>query len=83
MTGMAGRDSSRMDSSRTGFVKAVPRAAALAAVLLALGGLSACREHEQGRPLIYHQGEYEGQPDTPLSEEDLRVLQQRALKQAG
>ena len=50
-------------------------------VLLALAG---CREEEQGRPLDYEPGVYPGdKPSTPLSEETLSELRQRALQQGG
>ncbi len=48
------------------------------AVLVALAG---CREDEQGRPLHYDKGVYQGQPDQDLREDTLEMLRQRAQHQ--
>ena len=54
-----------------------------ALVLLALAGLAACDEAEQGRTLRYEKGTYLGETGTPLSESELNQLRQRAKQQAG
>lgn len=53
---------------------------AAAASVLA-GGLSACREDEQNRPLSYAKGIYGGAADEPLGEEQQRALQRRGYFQ--
>lgn len=53
---------------------------AVAAFVLLLG---ACDESEQGRILHYKKGTYLGKPDTPLGEEQVEKLRQRATLQAG
>ncbi len=54
------------------------------AVCLALIALASCRPEEQGRPLHYEQGVFQGkQESTPLSDADLAQLRQRALMQGG
>ena len=45
--------------------------------------LGACRDDEQGRPLGYDKGNYAGKPDTPLSDEARRAIQDRVHYQAG
>ncbi len=54
-------------------------------VLLAMvtigGGLAACRDDEQGRPLIKEKGVYEGQADEELDQERLQELKSRAAGQ--
>ena len=55
-------------------------------MILALGlvsslALGACREEEQDRILIQQKGVYQGQSDTPLTEEQLRELRFRANQQ--
>ena len=55
-------------------------------VMLALATLSAlavgaCREEEQDRILIQQKGVYQGQSDTPLTEEQLRELRFRGNQQ--
>jgi len=52
----------------------------VAAAILALG-LGACREQEQGRPLAYQKGVYQGQEDPALSDEQIRDLQRRGQQQ--
>jgi len=44
-------------------------------------GLGACRENEQNRPLHLEKGTYSGQPDTELTEDQRRALQQRGQLQ--
>lgn len=58
-----------------------PIAAVLLAVALA-GGLSSCREDEQGRPLTYEKGVYGGAEDQPLPPGTDQALQQRARYQS-
>lgn len=53
-------------------------------LVLLLGSLSlvaSCREDEQDRVLFEEKGVYQGQPDQPLSEQQLDVLRQRASNQ--
>ncbi|MCP5365648.1 MAG: hypothetical protein H6905_10565 [Hyphomicrobiales bacterium] len=50
------------------------------AILLSLG-LTACDSHQQSRPLNYEKGVYLGRPDTPLSEDTLQRLRDRAAYQ--
>ena len=55
-------------------------------MVLALGlmlslAVGACREEEQDRILIQQKGVYQGQADSPLSEEQLRELRFRASQQ--
>ena len=56
---------------------------------MAIGGclllgltLSACREEEQGRKLLYDKGTYLGEADEGLSDEDRAKLRQRATYQS-
>ncbi len=51
-------------------------------VVLALA-TAACDQDEQGRVLMYKPGEYLGEPDTQLTDEQREVLRQRAKQQAG
>lgn len=44
-------------------------------------GLASCRESEQDRPLIYHNGVYGGKPDTELTDQQRRELQLRGQNQ--
>ncbi len=53
----------------------------LAIGLIAALSVGACREEEQGRILIQEKGVYQGQPDTALSEAQLRELRFRANQQ--
>jgi len=53
----------------------------LAIGLIAALSVGACREEEQGRILIQQKGVYQGQPDTALSEAQLRELRFRANQQ--
>lgn len=50
--------------------------------LVALATLAGCREEEQGRPLSYSKGVYQGQPDNGLSDDTLGALRQRAQRQS-
>lgn len=50
--------------------------------LTALAMLAGCREHEQGRPLLYSKGTYQGKPDTDLSADTLEELRLRAQHQS-
>jgi len=45
--------------------------------------IAACDQDEQGRVLTYEKGTYLGDADTPLSEEQVNELRQRAAQQAG
>lgn len=47
----------------------------LGVVALAITG---CREEEQGRPLAFEPGVYKGEKLQPLTDDQLRVLQDRA-----
>ncbi len=57
--------------------------AAIATVLIAAVALSACRGEEQGRVTFYKKGQYLGQKDDTLSEEQLALARERAAYQAG
>lgn len=50
--------------------------------LVALAALAGCREQEQGRPLTYSKGTYQGQPDDGLRDDTLEALRQRAQRQS-
>jgi len=54
-------------------------------VWLAIAGLAivvqGCREDEQNRSLTYDKGNYQGQPDQALSDEQVDLLRQRATGQ--
>lgn len=52
-------------------------------VLAASLALGSCRENEQGRPLQYSKGNYAGKPDTPLSAEARRSIQDRVRHQGA
>ena len=56
---------------------------AVVAALIAAVALSACRGEEQGRVTVYKKGQYLGQKDDTLSEEQVAVLRERAASQAG
>lgn len=56
---------------------------AAAAALMAAVALSACRGEEQGRVTLYKKGQYLGQKDDILSDEQVAVLRERAASQAG
>jgi hypothetical protein len=66
-----------MGNTRTG----VSAGLVVSLLVLATLGLGGCREEEQGRPISLEKGEYAGKPDTPLTEEQLRALQQRGKLQ--
>ncbi len=53
----------------------------LALGLIAALSVGACREEEQNRILIQQKGVYQGQADTPLTEQQLRELRSRANQQ--
>ncbi|RDD62879.1 hypothetical protein [Ferruginivarius sediminum] len=55
-------------------------AVALSAAMLAIAG---CNEQEQGRVLYHDKGVYQGEPDSPLADETVDTLRQRALNQRG
>jgi hypothetical protein len=59
-------------------LRAVVTAVALFAVAI---GLAACEEDEQDRVLRYEPGTYLGEEDTPLSDEKVNNLRQRAANQ--
>jgi hypothetical protein len=44
-------------------------------------GLAGCREEEQDRALHLEKGVYAGKPDTPLTEDQRRALEQRGQLQ--
>ena len=44
------------------------------AVALAATALVACREEEQGRPLSFHKGTYEGAPGQTLTADAVKAL---------
>ncbi|MDX1711710.1 MAG: hypothetical protein R3316_11310 [Rhodovibrionaceae bacterium] len=62
-------------------MKPSSRAVLTAAALTAALGLAACEEDEQDRVLMYEPGTYLGQEDTPLAEEKVNDLRQRAKNQ--
>lgn len=64
-----------MDATRRLLTLVLLGATALAA--------TACKESEQDRVLIHEKGVYQGEADTPLKEETLDDLRQRARNQAG
>ncbi len=49
-----------------------------ALVLGAVLALAGCREDEQGRPLTFEPGVYKGEKSQPLTQDQLRALQDRA-----
>ena len=53
----------------------------LAIGLVATLSVGACREEEQDRILFQQKGVYQGQADTPLTEDQLRELRFRANQQ--
>ncbi len=52
-------------------------------IVVVAAGLSACRDDALKREYINEKGVYEGKADTPLTPEQQRVLDQRALRQQG
>ncbi len=50
--------------------------------LLAVAALAGCREQEQGRPLMYEKGVYQGQQDDALTDDTLETLRLRAQRQS-
>lgn len=57
------------------------RLALAAALGIAATSVAGCREEEQGRMLLYEKGTYKGQPDTPLPQQRIDELRQRAAGQ--
>ncbi len=60
--------------------------AGMGRLVLAIGlvttlAVGACREEEQDRILIQQKGVYQGQADTPLTEDQVRELRFRASQQ--
>lgn len=58
------------------------RFTAIVAIALTTLSISACRESEQGRVLMYKQGVYQGKKDTALKADVLAALHRRASLQA-
>ena len=54
------------------------RASAFVATCALLAGVAGCRQDEQGRPLQFEPGKYQGQTDQKLDAKMERELQQRA-----
>jgi hypothetical protein len=52
----------------------------LAMIVLAIG-VTACREHEQGRPMVKEKGVYQGPEDQELGQQRLDDLRMRAAGQ--
>ena len=52
------------------------------ALALAATALAACREEEQGRPLSFHKGVYEGPKGQQVSNAMVQEMQGRAKRQA-
>lgn len=52
------------------------------AVTTVAAGLAGCREEEQNRELHLEKGVYAGAPDTALTEDQRRALEQRARAQS-
>lgn len=44
-------------------------------------GMTACREDEQGRPMVKQKGVYEGPADDAIAEDRLEALRSRAAGQ--
>ena len=44
--------------------------------------LYGCKKEEQGRPLSYNKGVYEGAPDSTLDENSVFILKQRTSGQS-
>ena len=59
----------------------IGRALPWLAIIGLAAGISACREDEQGRPLVKQKGVYEGQTDEKLDAERLDDLRSRASGQ--
>ena len=56
---------------------------ALVVAVAAVVALSACRGEEQGRVTVYKKGQYLGQKDDTLNDDQVAVLRERAANQAG
>lgn len=50
-------------------------------ILAVAGGLAACREEEQGRPLSQQPGVYSGKKDEKLTEQQTEALRERSRLQ--
>jgi hypothetical protein len=55
--------------------------AAAVAVAVAATALAACREEEQGRPLSFHKGTYEGAQGQTLTAEAVKATGDRVKRQ--
>ena len=51
-------------------------------ILIAVFNLSACRKEEQGRPLNYNKGVYQGNADSSLTDGTVYQLRKRVSGQA-
>ena len=51
-------------------------------VLLASFTLNACKKEEQGRPLSYNKGVYQGNPDNALNDNEVYQLKKRVSGQS-
>ena len=58
------------------------RAATIGAAIVAVSSLAGCRDEEQGRPLSYEKGVYQGALDEPIDEETRRELRDRIKHQS-
>jgi hypothetical protein len=65
------------------FTSKIVRFAAVGALLAALTAVAGCRKEEQGRPLTYEPGKYQGKPDQKLTEAQEQELRSRARNQAN
>lgn len=63
-----------MNAMRRSFMAAL-------AVALAATALVACREEEQGRPLSFHKGTYEGAPGQTLTADAVKASGDRVKRQ--
>lgn len=69
--------------SRQDRIEKRPSKLLLVGGLILAGLVAACDETEQGRPLQYEKGVYQGAPDTSLTQEQLNELRQRSRLQSG
>jgi outer membrane protein assembly factor BamE (lipoprotein component of BamABCDE complex) len=60
-----------------------PRLLTLGLAAATVAALAGCKEHEQNRILYHKEGVYQGEADTPLKDDTVDQLRQRALRQAG
>ncbi len=51
-------------------------------ILLASFTLNACKKEEQGRPLSYKKGVYQGNPDNALNDNEVYQLKKRVSGQS-